>query len=60
MTHKDLEKVPTTGDETRAMPEQEPIGIIQRGPVKDGSAGGGAPAQGGASDSEAAADGDPE
>ena len=60
MTHKDLEKVPTTGDETRAMPEQEPIGIIQRGPVRDGSAGGGAPAQGGAPGGEVAVDGDPE
>ena len=45
MTRKDLESVPATGDETRAMPVQEPIGVIQRGPVRVDSAGApGAPA----------------
>lgn len=39
MTRKDLESVPATGDETRAMPVQEPIGVIQRGPVRDDPAG---------------------
>ena len=42
MSRKDLESVPTAGDETRAMPEQEPIGVIRRGPVRDEPAGDGA------------------
>lgn len=42
MSRKDLESVPTAGDETRAMPEQEPIGVIRRGPVRDEPSGEGA------------------
>lgn len=39
MTRDDLERVPNEGEETRPLPEQEPIGVIRRGPARDGSAG---------------------
>lgn len=39
MTRADLDKIPIPDDETRAMPVQEPIGVIQRGPVRDSSTG---------------------